>query len=68
MTSRRNFLGALALLGLAPQALAQQKKKKAAKKKAETELQKAGPEGNAEAQAALQRAAARLDVAGKGKS
>jgi len=39
----------------------------AAKKKAETELQKAGPEGNAEAQAALQRAAARLDVAGKGK-
>ena len=40
----------------------------AAKKKAETELQKAGPEGNAEAQAALQRAAARLDVAGKGKS
>src|SRR6478736_7100684 len=39
----------------------------AAKKKAETELQKAGPEGIAEAQAALQRAAARLDVAGKGK-
>ena len=39
----------------------------AAKKKAETELEKAGPEGNAEAQAALQRAAARLDVAGKGK-
>jgi F-type H+-transporting ATPase subunit epsilon len=40
----------------------------AAKKRAEAELQKAGPEGNAEAQAALQRAAARLDVAGKGKS
>ena len=40
----------------------------AARKKAEAELQKAGPEGNAEAQAALQRAAARLDVAGKGKS
>jgi F-type H+-transporting ATPase subunit epsilon len=37
----------------------------AAKKKAEAELQKAGPEGNAEAQAALQRATARLDVAGK---
>jgi F-type H+-transporting ATPase subunit epsilon len=36
-----------------------------AKKKAEAELQKAGPEGNAEAQAALQRATARLDVAGK---
>lgn len=40
----------------------------AAKKKAEAEIQKAGPEGNAEAQAALQRAQARLDVAGKGKS
>lgn len=40
----------------------------AAKKKAEAELQKAGPEGNAEAQAALQRATARLDVAGKPKS
>jgi len=40
----------------------------AAKKKAETELQKAGPEGNAEAEAALQRATARLDVAGKPKS
>src|SRR5579864_5585019 len=37
-------------------------------KKAEAELQKAGPEGNAEAQAALQRATARLDVAGKPKS
>ena len=37
----------------------------AAKRKAEAELQKAGPEGNAEAQAALQRASARLDVAGK---
>ena len=36
-----------------------------AKRKAEAELQKAGPEGNAEAQAALQRASARLDVAGK---
>ena len=40
----------------------------AAKKKAEAELQKAGPEGNAEAQAALQRATARLDVAGKPKT
>lgn len=40
----------------------------AAKKRAEAELQKAGPEGNEEAQAALQRATARLDVAGKGKS
>ena len=40
----------------------------AAKKKAEAELQKAGPEGNADAQAALQRAQARLDVAGKPKS
>ena len=39
-----------------------------AKKKAEAELQKAGPEGNADAQAALQRAQARLDVAGKPKS
>jgi F-type H+-transporting ATPase subunit epsilon len=37
----------------------------AAKKKAEAELQKAGPEGNKEAQDALQRANARLDVAGK---
>jgi F-type H+-transporting ATPase subunit epsilon len=37
----------------------------AAKKKAEAELQKAGPEGNEDAQAALQRATARLDVAGK---
>jgi F-type H+-transporting ATPase subunit epsilon len=37
----------------------------AAKKKAETELQKAGPEGNKDAQAALQRANARLEVAGK---
>jgi F-type H+-transporting ATPase subunit epsilon len=37
----------------------------AAKKKAEAELQKAAPEGNAEAEAALQRATARLDVAGK---
>jgi F-type H+-transporting ATPase subunit epsilon len=40
----------------------------AAKKKAEAEIQKAGPEGNEEAQDALQRAQARLDVAGKGKS
>ncbi len=40
----------------------------AAKRKAEAELQKAGPEGNAEAQAALQRATARLEVAGKAKS
>jgi len=40
----------------------------AARKKAEAELQKAGPEGNDEAQAALQRATARLEVAGKGKS
>jgi F-type H+-transporting ATPase subunit epsilon len=41
----------------------------AAKKKAEAELQKAGPEGNKDAQAALQRANTRLDVAGKsGKS
>jgi F-type H+-transporting ATPase subunit epsilon len=40
----------------------------AAKKKAEAEIQKAGPEGNEEAQEALQRAQARLDVAGKGKS
>jgi F-type H+-transporting ATPase subunit epsilon len=39
-----------------------------AKKKAEAELQKAGPEGNAEAEAALERATARLDVAGKPKS
>src|SRR6267154_795751 len=37
----------------------------AAKKKAEAELQKAGPEGDEEAQAALQRATARLEVAGK---
>jgi F-type H+-transporting ATPase subunit epsilon len=37
----------------------------AAKKKAEAELQKAGAEGNKDAQAALQRANARLDVAGK---
>jgi len=37
----------------------------AAKKKAEAELQKAGPEGNKEAQDALARATARLDVAGK---
>src|SRR5246127_4280333 len=36
----------------------------AAKKKAEAELQKAGPEGNKDAQAALERANARLEVAG----
>jgi F-type H+-transporting ATPase subunit epsilon len=40
----------------------------AARRKAEAELQKAGPEGNAEAQAALHRATARLDVASKPKS
>jgi F-type H+-transporting ATPase subunit epsilon len=40
----------------------------AAKRKAEAELQKAGPEGNAQAEAALERAIARLDVAGKPKS
>ncbi len=37
----------------------------AAKKRAEAELQKAGPEGNKEAQSALDRANTRLDVAGK---
>ena len=37
----------------------------AAKKKAEAALQKAGVEGNKDAQAALERANARLDVAGK---
>jgi F-type H+-transporting ATPase subunit epsilon len=37
----------------------------AAKKKAEAELQKAGPEGDKDAQAALQRATTRLEVAGK---
>ena len=37
----------------------------AAKKKAEAELQKAGPDGSKDAQAALQRANARLEVAGK---
>ncbi|MGB9119725.1 MAG: F0F1 ATP synthase subunit epsilon [Candidatus Angelobacter sp.] len=40
----------------------------AARKKAEAELQKSGLEVNEEAQEALQRAQARLDVAGKGKS
>jgi len=40
----------------------------AAKKKAEAELQKSGLDMNEEAQEALQRAQARLDVAGKGKS
>jgi F-type H+-transporting ATPase subunit epsilon len=37
----------------------------AAKRKAEAELQKAGLEGNEDAQAALERANARLQVAGK---
>ena len=37
----------------------------AARKKAEAELAKAGPEGDKDAQAALQRANARLEVAGK---
>ncbi len=37
----------------------------AAKLRAEDELKKAGPEGNADAQAALQRATTRLDVAGQ---
>ena len=37
----------------------------AAKKKAEAELEKAGPEGDKDAHAALQRANARLEVAGK---
>ena len=36
-----------------------------AKRKAETELQKAGPEGDQDAQAALKRANTRLEVAGK---
>lgn len=40
----------------------------AAKKNAEAALQKSGLEGNEEAEKALQRAQARLDVAGKGKS
>jgi F-type H+-transporting ATPase subunit epsilon len=40
----------------------------AAKNKAEVVLQKAGADGNAEANAALERATARLDVAGKPKS
>src|SRR5215831_6064800 len=37
----------------------------AARKRAEGELQKAGPEGNKEAQEALERATTRLEVAGK---
>lgn len=37
----------------------------AAKQKAEEELKKAGPEGNADAQAALERARTRLEVAEK---
>jgi len=37
----------------------------AAKQKAEEELKKAGPEGNADAQAALKRAETRIEVAGK---
>ena len=40
----------------------------AAKKKAEAEIHKSGLEGNEEAQKALQRAQARLDVAGKPKN
>jgi F-type H+-transporting ATPase subunit epsilon len=40
----------------------------AAKRKAETELQKAGPEGNEEAQAAFDRATSRLEIAGKPKN
>jgi F-type H+-transporting ATPase subunit epsilon len=40
----------------------------AAKRKAEELLRKAGPEGNPEAQAALQRANVRLDVAAKFKA
>src|ERR1700749_4372910 len=40
----------------------------AAKKKAEAELQKAGAEGNQDAQNALDRANARLDVAAKANS
>ncbi|HEX4604229.1 MAG TPA: F0F1 ATP synthase subunit epsilon [Candidatus Angelobacter sp.] len=40
----------------------------AARKKAEAELQKAGVDGDKDAQAALDRANARLDVAGKAKS
>jgi F-type H+-transporting ATPase subunit epsilon len=39
-----------------------------AKRNAEAALQKAGPEGDEEAKAALERATARLEVAGKGKS
>lgn len=39
----------------------------AAKKKAEAEIQKAGAEGNKDAQAALDRANTRLDVAGKAR-
>lgn len=37
----------------------------AAKQRAEDELKKAGPDGSADAQAALQRATTRLEVAGK---
>lgn len=40
----------------------------AAKQRAEEALRQAGPAGNTEAQAALQRATARIDVAAKGKS
>ena len=40
----------------------------AAKKKAEAEIQKAGAEGNKDAQAALDRANTRLDVASKANS
>jgi F-type H+-transporting ATPase subunit epsilon len=41
------------------------KRAQAAKQRAEEELRKAGPGGSLEAQAALQRANARLEVAGK---
>jgi F-type H+-transporting ATPase subunit epsilon len=40
----------------------------AAKQRAEEELKKAGPTGSSDAQFALERAVARLDVAGKSKS
>jgi F-type H+-transporting ATPase subunit epsilon len=40
----------------------------AARQRAEEELRKAGPSGDADAQAALQRAKARLEVAGKPNS
>jgi F-type H+-transporting ATPase subunit epsilon len=40
----------------------------AAKQKAEEQLRKAGPEGDPEAQNALQRATTRIEVAGKANS